>query len=128
TRSCWGAGYRSWKGWTCAPSRRATTSSSCCRSRSAVTKERRRGPSCGNEGINVAFLRAFSIAALIYCCSGISAATPEFRVVAFYTGKEDPAHISFLREAERWFPAMAAKYHFSYDATSDWHNLNADFL
>src|SRR5258706_9098615 len=76
----------------------------------------------------MAVLRALSIAALIYCCSGVSAAKPKFRVVAFYTGKEDAAHISFLREAERWFPAMAAKYQFSYDATSDWHNLNADFL
>src|SRR6266699_1773304 len=73
-------------------------------------------------------LKALAVAALIYCCSGVSAAKPKFRVVAFYTGKEDPAHISFLREAERWFPAIAAKYHFSYDATSDWHNLNADFL
>ncbi len=73
-------------------------------------------------------LKALAVAALIYCCSGVSAAKPKFRVVAFYTGKEDPAHISFLHEAERWFPAMAAKYHFSYDATSDWHNLNADFL
>jgi len=23
---------------------------------------------------------------------------------------------------------MAAKYHFSFDTTSNWHNLNADFL
>src|SRR6185436_3761351 len=28
---------------------------------------------------------------------------PAFRVIAFFTGKEDQAHISFLREAERWF-------------------------
>ncbi len=73
-------------------------------------------------------LKALAVAALIYCGSGVSAARPQFRVVAFYTGKEDPAHISFLRESERWFPAMAAKYHFRYDATSNWHNLNADFL
>ncbi len=51
-----------------------------------------------------------------------------FRVIAFFTGKEDPAHISFLREAEQWFPQMAAKYHFRYDTTSNWRNLNADFL
>ena len=76
----------------------------------------------------MAILRALTIAALIYCCSGVSAAKPKFRVVAFYTGKEDAAHISFLREAEHWFPAMAAKHHFSYDATSDWRKLNADYL
>ena len=52
----------------------------------------------------------------------------KFHVIAFFTGKEDAAHISFLREAEVWFPAMAAKYNFSYDTTSHWGNLNADFL
>ena len=53
---------------------------------------------------------------------------PAFRVIAFFTGKEDQAHISFLREAERWFPEKAAQYNFSYDTTSNWYNLNADFL
>ncbi len=53
---------------------------------------------------------------------------PTFKVVAFYTAKEDPAHISFVQEARRWFPEMAARYHFTFDTTSDWHNLNADFL
>jgi len=44
-------------------------------------------------------------------------------------GQEDPAHISFVREVRgRWFPEMAAKYNARYDATSDWRNLNADFL
>jgi hypothetical protein len=53
---------------------------------------------------------------------------PAFRVIAFFTGKEDPAHISFLHEAEQWFPEMAAKYNFSFDTTSNWQNLNAAFL
>ncbi len=77
----------------------------------------------------MAALRALSIAALIYCLSGVGAndGKPAFRVIAFSTGKEDPAHFSFVRETERWFPEMAAKYNFSYDATSNWHNLNADF-
>jgi hypothetical protein len=51
-----------------------------------------------------------------------------FRVVAFYTGKSDLAHISFVHEANRWFPAMAAQHHFSYEATTDWSKLNAGFL
>jgi len=51
-------------------------------------------------------LKALSIAALIYCCSALSANTskPEFRVIAFFTAKQDQAHISFVHEAERWFP------------------------
>ncbi len=54
--------------------------------------------------------------------------TREFRVIAFYTAKEDPAHISFVHEANRWFPKMAAANHFTYDSTNNWNNLNAKFL
>jgi uncharacterized protein len=52
----------------------------------------------------------------------------KFKVIAFYTAKEDPAHISFVHEANRWFPAMAEKYHFTYDSTNNWNNLNDSFL
>lgn len=55
-------------------------------------------------------------------------AAPQFSVIAFYTGKNDLAHISFVHEANRWFPQMAAKYHFSYDSTTNWADLNAQFL
>ncbi|MET3879557.1 hypothetical protein ABIE50_004969 [Chitinophaga sp. OAE865] len=54
--------------------------------------------------------------------------SPQFRVIAFYTAKNDQAHISFVHEANRWFPEMAAKYNFSYDSTNNWQNLNAAFL
>lgn len=53
---------------------------------------------------------------------------PQFRVIAFYTAKNDQAHISFVHEANAWFPKMAAQYHFSYDSTNNWENLNAAFL
>ena len=53
---------------------------------------------------------------------------PEFKVVAFYTGRNDAAHISFVREANRWFPQMAAQYHFAYLATTNWSQLNTNFL
>ena len=53
---------------------------------------------------------------------------PFFKVIAFYTAKSDLAHISFVHEANTWFPAMALKYHFSYDSTNNWTNLNPDFL
>ena len=53
---------------------------------------------------------------------------PAFTVVAFFRGKEDPAHISFLREAEQWFPQIAAQNNFRFDTTSNWANLNAAFL
>jgi len=51
-----------------------------------------------------------------------------FRVLAFYTGKNDPAHVSFVREANSWFARMAVKYHFAYDATDDWSRLTTKVL
>jgi uncharacterized protein len=55
-------------------------------------------------------------------------AAPKFKVIAFYTGKNDKAHLSFVNEANLWFPQMAAKHNFTYQSTTDWSNLNADFL
>src|ERR1041384_3281539 len=53
---------------------------------------------------------------------------PLFKVIAFYTAKSDLAHISFVHEANKWFPKMAALYNFSYDSTDNWSNLNDEFL
>lgn len=52
----------------------------------------------------------------------------KFNVIAFYTAKNDQAHISFVHEANQWFPKMAVKHGFSYDSTANWNNLNAAFL
>ena len=75
------------------------------------------------------------IGLMVFCAVGLNFSTlkaqspaPQFRVIAFYTGKEDLAHISFVHEANQWFPKMAAKYHFAYDATTNWNDLNAEFL
>ena len=75
-------------------------------------------------------LGALGIAVLISTCSALNANNnhPKFRVIAFLTAKQDQAHISFVHEARSWFPEMAAKYNFSYDTTSNWQNLNSDFL
>ncbi len=51
-----------------------------------------------------------------------------FKVIAFYTAREDQAHISFVHEANTWFPKVAAENHFTYDSTNNWKNLNAAFL
>src|ERR1700761_2192978 len=71
------------------------------------------------------------IACILWFCSTdfmARADEPAFKVVAFYTGKNDLAHISFVHEANRWFPQIAKQYHFTYDATDNWTNLNAGFL
>jgi hypothetical protein len=53
---------------------------------------------------------------------------PSFSVLSFYTTKEDPAHISFVHEANKWFARMAEEKHFQYDSTNDWNKLNSDTL
>ena len=52
----------------------------------------------------------------------------KFKVIAFYTGINDKAHVSFVHEANKWFPKMAEQYNFSYDSTNNWNNLNKEFL
>jgi len=71
-----------------------------------------------------------AIAVCIFCLFNFQAqsADPKFKVIAFYTGKNDLAHISFVHEANQWFPKMAAKYDFTYDSTTNWSDLNAEFL
>ncbi|MEU7299567.1 ThuA domain-containing protein [Streptomyces sp. NPDC007189] len=52
------------------------------------------------------------------------AATP-FKVLAFYDGTYDAAHISFDHEANTWFPQAGAQNGFTYTSTTDWSQLNA---
>ena len=52
----------------------------------------------------------------------------KFKVIAFYTGKSDLAHISYVHEANVWFPKIAKENDFTYEATTNWDNLNATFL
>src|ERR1700743_3246149 len=59
---------------------------------------------------------------------GQSADHKTFHVIAFYHEYNDLAHISFVHDANKWFPEMAKKYNFTYDSTKNWSNLNAEFL
>lgn len=70
------------------------------------------------------------ITCLIWLCwTGLAAkAQKEFSVIAFYTARNDKAHISFVHEANRWFPLMGRRYHFTYDSTNEWSNMNDSFL
>ena len=68
------------------------------------------------------------LAACLILTGGTQVPRPSFRVIAFYTAQNDPAHISFVHEANRWFAAMAARRHFTYDSTPDWSRLDAQTL
>lgn len=51
-----------------------------------------------------------------------------FKVLGFYTAKNDLAHISFVHEANKWFENAARENHFTYDSTNDWTKLNSATL
>jgi hypothetical protein len=53
---------------------------------------------------------------------------PLFKAIAFFTGRNDKAHISFVKEANIWFKNVASKNNFSYDTTSDWRKMNSTTL
>jgi hypothetical protein len=57
-------------------------------------------------------------------CFSANSAQPDFKAIAFYTGQRDQAHISFVKEANRWFPIKAAENNFSYRSTTNWAELN----
>lgn len=68
---------------------------------------------------------------LVFICFSFSATAQQknnFKVIGFYTGRNDLAHISYVHEANRWFASMAAKHRFQYDSTNNWNNLNDSFL
>ena len=83
----------------------------------------------------VTFIKIYRIVLLVMaicplCFFSVKAqsSAPKFKAIAFYTGKNDLAHISFVHEANKWFPKMAAQYNFTYDSTTNWGNLNSNFL
>jgi hypothetical protein len=69
------------------------------------------------------------ILSIVIICQSFNAVAgnPKFKVIAFYTGKNDPAHVSFVHEANSWFAKIADKYRFSYDSTDKNTNGNYPF-
>jgi len=64
-----------------------------------------------------------------FCIPGFASKNhQEFKVIAFYTAKNDQAHISFVNEANQWFSKISVQNHFSYESTNNWNNLNVENL
>ncbi|WP_255036730.1 hypothetical protein [Lacihabitans soyangensis] len=53
-------------------------------------------------------MKTIILAIFIFIQLYISSAqkTKPFKAIAFYTAKNDPANISFVQEANRWFPEV----------------------
>lgn len=73
-------------------------------------------------------LTIFTICFFVTLNAAAQSSAPQFKTIAFYTGKNDKAHVSYVHEANRWFAQTAQEYGFVYDSTDNWSNLNADFL
>ena len=54
--------------------------------------------------------------------------TAPFQVVAFYSSKAEPDHVQFAEQALRFFSDLAAKDNFVFHSTTDWTNLNPEYL
>jgi len=74
------------------------------------------------------YLALLVIAGLTFLQTGAERKSAPFKVIAFYTERNDLAHISFVHEANKWFPKMGAQNNFVYDSTNDWSKMNTDFL
>ncbi len=84
-----------------------------------------------NNKACILVLKSLLIILFLSCFSGYSQqkkSKSKFKVIAFYTAKNDQAHISFVHEANKYFPKVAEENHFEYDSTNNWDNLNAKFL
>ena len=57
-----------------------------------------------------------------------SAQQPRFKVAAFYSTKGEMDHVNFAMDALYFFDLIAQQQEFTFDATTDWTNLNDDYL
>ena len=74
----------------------------------------------------IAFVSILAI--VLFSQSLAQSPSPRFKVLAFFTARNDLAHISFVHEANKWFYEMGLKNNFSYDSTNDWTLLNKENL
>jgi hypothetical protein len=77
---------------------------------------------------NSLFFRRLAVLLLVLITMQGHSQQAKFNVIAFYTAKNDLAHISFVHEANKWFDSVGNVYQFHFDSTNDWNNLNEKFL
>src|SRR5260370_16666340 len=53
---------------------------------------------------------------------------PLFKVLAFYSTRVEPDHVRFAEGALKFFTACAARDGFAFEPTTNWENLNDEYL
>jgi type 1 glutamine amidotransferase len=56
------------------------------------------------------------------------AQTPKFKVLALYTTSVESDHVDFANDAIQYFTNLAVKDNFTFDTTTNWKNVNDDYL
>ena len=86
--------------------------------------------STGVRRLVIAALALLAVVGLSFTAVPVehAAAAEPFKVLAFYNGTWDAAHIDFDKEAKVWFPQAAAENGFTWEATTDWSRLNTGSL
>ena len=81
-------------------------------------------------GFSIAAFRSICAAALLlfFWNAGVSAQTPAFRALAFYSTNVEPDHVRTGNEGLAFFKELAAKDNFVFDTTTDWDKLNDNDL
>jgi type 1 glutamine amidotransferase len=71
----------------------------------------------------------FLVLVAMFVAAGVIAPAPAsaapFRVLAFWSGTWDAAHISFAHEANTWFAQQAGANGYTYSQTNDWNRLTS---
>jgi len=69
---------------------------------------------------------------LVLCISIVANAQqkskPKFNVLAFYTGINDMAHVSYVKEANLYFDSISKVEHFKYESTNNWNRMTLNEL
>ena len=77
------------------------------------------------------YYQIITISVMFFCLSPYiiaQAKNPKFKVIAFHDGENDKGHVSFVREADKWFSEKASQHKFTYESTKDWGLLNFESI
>tara|TARA_R110002012_G_scaffold317308_1_gene533323 strand:- start:5020 stop:5823 length:804 start_codon:yes stop_codon:yes gene_type:complete len=73
-------------------------------------------------------LKQFIILLIALATPFLGGAQQRPKIIAFYTAKNDLAHISFVKEALPWFENQAEEVGYEFYSTSDWKEMNGENL
>jgi YVTN family beta-propeller protein len=68
------------------------------------------------------------VLAVVLAATASAGQQPRFKMLAFYSTSVEPDHVLFAEGALKFFTACAARDGFTFDATTNWENMNDAYL